>query len=58
VAPIHDLLLTVSAHAKAAASLAAALGLRHHLEGKRVLLIMTRGKLSLTNLRRALELQT
>jgi threonine dehydratase len=46
------------AEGAAAASLAAALRLRDRLPGRKVVLIMTGGNLSLPNLRRALELKT
>ncbi len=46
------------AEGAAAASLAAALRLRNRLAGRKVVLIMTGGNLSLANLRRALELKT
>jgi threonine dehydratase len=46
------------AEGAAAASLAAALQLRDRLAGRKVVLIMTGGNLSLSNLRRALELKT
>jgi threonine dehydratase len=44
------------AEGAAAASLAAAIRLRDRLKGKKVVLIMSGGNVSLTNLRRALEL--
>jgi threonine dehydratase len=46
------------AEGAAAASLAAAIKLRDRLKGKKVVLILSGGNLSLTNLRRALELRT
>jgi threonine dehydratase len=46
------------AEGAAAASLAAALRLRDRLAGKKVVLIMTGGNLSLSNLRRALDLES
>jgi len=46
------------AEGAAAASLAAALRLRERLAGRKVVLIMTGGNLSLANLRRALDLKT
>jgi threonine dehydratase len=46
------------AEGAAAAPLAAAIKLRDQLQGKKVVLVMTGGNLSLTNLRRALEVST